>query len=48
VLATGTKPSDEKLSLAMQHIAEHEKDKKTAYENIIWALVNSKAFLFNQ
>jgi hypothetical protein len=50
VLATGTKPTQEKLDLALEHIAKHEKakTKKTAYENIIWALLNSKAFLFNQ
>jgi hypothetical protein len=50
LLATGTKPTQEKLDLALEHIAKHEKTrtKKVAYENIIWALLNSKAFLFNQ
>jgi hypothetical protein len=50
LLATGTKPTKEKLDLALEHIAKHEKTrtKKVAYENIIWALLNSKAFLFNQ
>jgi hypothetical protein len=48
VLATGSKPSKEKLDLALEHIAKHEKTKKLAYENIIWALLNSKGFLFNQ
>jgi hypothetical protein len=48
VLATGAKPSKEKLDLALEHIAKYEKTKKTAYENIIWALLNSKGFLFNQ
>ncbi len=48
VLALGTKPSKEKLDLALEHIAKNEKDKKVAYENIIWALLNSKGFLFNQ
>jgi hypothetical protein len=48
VLATGSKPSKEKLDLALEHIAKYEKSKKTAYENIIWALLNSKSFLFNQ
>ena len=48
VLATGQKPSKDKLALALEHIAKHEKTKKMAYENIIWALLNSKSFLFNQ
>ncbi|HVL15645.1 MAG TPA: DUF1549 domain-containing protein [Gemmata sp.] len=48
VLATGSPPSKEKLALAMEHLAKHEKQKKIAYENIIWALLNSKGFLFNQ
>jgi hypothetical protein len=48
LLATGAKPSKEKLTLALEHISKHEKTKKVAYENIIWALLNSKGFLFNQ
>ena len=48
LLAVGTKPTAEQAALARQHIAKHEKNKKLAYENIIWALINSKAFLFNQ
>jgi len=48
VLATGAKPSKAKLDLALEHIAKYEKNKKVAYENIIWALINSKGFLFNQ
>jgi hypothetical protein len=48
VLATGARPTREKLDLAVAHIAKHEKNKQLAYENIVWALLNSKAFLFNQ
>ncbi len=48
LLATGNKPSKEKLALALEHIAKHEKTKKLAYENIVWALLNTKGFLFNQ
>ncbi len=36
------------MKLALEHIAKYEKTKKVAYENIIWALLNSKGFLFNQ
>ena len=48
LLAVGTSPTAEQLALAKKHLAKHEKDKKIAYENFIWALINSKAFLFNQ
>jgi hypothetical protein len=48
-LATlGTKPSADQLKAALDHIAKRDKDKKQAYENILWALLNSKAFIFNQ
>lgn len=46
--ALGRKPTAGQMKQALDHIAKHEKAKKTAYENILWALVNSKAFLFNQ
>jgi hypothetical protein len=46
--AIGKKPTDAQLKLALEHIAKNEKSKKVAYENITWALLNSKAFLFNQ
>jgi hypothetical protein len=48
LLTQARKPTDEQLKLAKEHIAKHEKNKKQAYENILWALINSKAFLFNQ
>jgi hypothetical protein len=48
LLATARKPTPDQLKLALEHIAKHEKAKKLAYENIVWALLNSKAFLFNQ
>ncbi|QJW99652.1 DUF1549 and DUF1553 domain-containing protein [Frigoriglobus tundricola] len=48
LLATGTRPSKEKLNLALEHVTKHEKNKRLAYENIIWALLNTKGFLFNQ
>jgi hypothetical protein len=46
--AVGKKPTEEQLKLALEHIAKNEKTKKVAYENITWALLNSKGFLFNQ
>jgi Protein of unknown function (DUF1553) len=46
--AWGHKPTKEQLDAALGHISKHEKDKKTAYENILWALINTKEFVFNQ
>ncbi|HET6574710.1 MAG TPA: DUF1549 domain-containing protein [Fimbriiglobus sp.] len=46
--AVAERPTVDQLALARQHLAKHGKDKKVAYENFIWALINSKAFLFNQ
>jgi len=39
---------DQLSKLALEHIAKSERAKKVAYENITWALLNSKGFLFNQ
>jgi Protein of unknown function (DUF1549)/Protein of unknown function (DUF1553) len=46
--AFARKPTPEQLKVALAHIAKHEKDKKSAYENILWALINAKEFQFNQ
>jgi len=48
LLVLGQKPTAEQLKVATDHITKFEKDKKTAYENILWALINSKAFIFNR
>jgi hypothetical protein len=46
--AVGHKASDEQRDLALAHLAKHAANKKLAYENILWALVNTKEFKFNQ
>ena len=46
--AFGRKPSVKDLAVALDHIAKNEKTKRTAYENILWALLNTKEFQFNQ
>ena len=40
-------PDGDELKIALAHLAKHEKDIKIAFEDIIWALVNTKEFLFN-
>ena len=47
------KPTKDDLAAAVEHIKKFESKsgaagKKTAYENILWALVNTKEFWFNQ
>ena len=39
-------PVEDELKVAIGHIEKTE-DKKQAYEDIVWALVNTKEFLFN-
>ncbi len=34
--------------MALAHIAKHAGNKKIAYENILWALLNTKEFVFNK
>ncbi len=41
-------PSAEHLQLALQHIERNATNKKLAYENLIWALINTKEFVFVQ
>ncbi len=40
-------PSPDELKIAIAHIQKHEAAPKTAYEDIVWALINTKEFLFN-
>jgi hypothetical protein len=42
------KPAPAQLDMALAHLAKHGENKKVAYENILWALLNTKEFVFNQ
>ena len=44
----GHKPTPSQLSTALEHIGRHAQNKKVAYENILWALLNTKEFVFNE
>ncbi|REK15768.1 MAG: DUF1549 domain-containing protein [Planctomycetota bacterium] len=39
-------PADDEMAVALGHL-EKSKDEKLAFEDILWALVNTKEFLFN-
>jgi hypothetical protein len=40
-------PDTEELSIAQAHLDKHGDNPQVAYEDIVWALVNTKEFLFN-
>ncbi len=44
----GRKPTTDQRSVALAHLAKHADNKKAAYENILWALLNTKEFVFIQ
>ncbi|MBM3981178.1 MAG: DUF1553 domain-containing protein [Planctomycetes bacterium] len=51
--AFSRKPTKDDMAAALEHIKKLEAKsgaagKKTAFENIIWALINTKEFVFNQ
>ncbi|MDR3639021.1 MAG: DUF1553 domain-containing protein [Isosphaeraceae bacterium] len=46
MLAYSRAPSSRQLDLALRHLSK-AKDEKTALEDILWALLNTKEFLFN-
>ncbi len=48
VWAFARKPSPEDMKAALEHLKKYETNKKNAYENILWALLNTKEFIFNQ
>jgi hypothetical protein len=41
-------PSAEHRQVAIEHINRNMANKKQAYENLLWALINTKEFVFNQ
>lgn len=45
--ALSRQPNDEELAVALGYITRKENNLREAYEDIVWALINSKEFLFN-
>ncbi|HEY7426028.1 MAG TPA: DUF1553 domain-containing protein, partial [Gemmataceae bacterium] len=46
--AFARKPTEEQRDKALAHIGKNAMNKKVAYENILWALLNTKEFIFNR
>jgi hypothetical protein len=46
--AFARKPTDRQREAALEHIAKNGSNRKFAYENILWALLNTKEFVFNK
>jgi hypothetical protein len=46
--AFARRPSADHMQLALAHINRHAQNKRAAYENILWALINTKEFQFSQ
>ena len=47
LLSFSREPLADETAIAMAHIAKCGDDTKRAYEDIVWALINTKEFLFN-
>ena len=43
----GREPSSDETAIAIAHLEKNVEDPKRAYEDIVWALINTKEFLFN-
>ncbi len=41
-------PSPEHLQVSLRHIEKYSSNKRDAYENLLWALINTKEFVFNR
>ena len=48
VWAFGRQPSAAQMDVAMTNIERNAKSRQLAYENIIWALINTKEFILVQ
>ncbi|MFM2097326.1 MAG: hypothetical protein RIS70_4450, partial [Planctomycetota bacterium] len=47
-LATfGREPTSDEIAIAIAHLEKNVQEPKRAYEDIVWALINTKEFLFN-
>ncbi len=47
LLAMSRQPSETELKTAVDYLEKKKADPKAAYEDLLWAVINSKEFLFN-
>ena len=49
VMALSREPNEKEMGVAKAHLekGKDDKAKRAAYEDLIWALINTKEFLFN-
>jgi hypothetical protein len=47
LLAFSREPSADETAIAVAHIEKNKAEPKRAFEDIVWALLNTKEFLFN-
>jgi hypothetical protein len=47
LLTFAREPNGEEMSIALAHIQKAGENARPAYEDIVWALINTKEFLFN-
>jgi hypothetical protein len=47
LLALAREPSPEEVGIAIAHLQKNAQEPQRGYEDIIWALINTKEFLFN-
>jgi hypothetical protein len=45
--AFSRKPSEEELQTSLAYIEKKKANLREAYEDLVWALINSKEFVFN-
>ena len=45
--AFGREPTSDEIAIAIAHLEKNVQEPKRAYEDIVWALINTKEFLFN-
>jgi hypothetical protein len=46
--AYARKPTERQMKRSLEYIEEQGKNKKAAYEDLVWALINTKEFIFNK
>ena len=47
MLAFSREPTSDETNIAVAHVAKSKEEPRPAFEDIVWALLNTKEFLFN-